>query len=65
MHVGLQNTYHHPISPPIKMATIPTRDLEAARKAYASGDLEASKMAHNLMGHSEVHTPGGDHLKVK
>jgi len=39
------------------------RDLNAARTAYAEGDIEASKAAHGVKTHSEGHSKVGGHIK--
>jgi DNA damage-binding protein 1 len=44
------------------MATAPSRDLEAAKEAYATGDVEASKLAHATRA-PEKHSKVGGHLK--
>ena len=46
----------------------PSRDIEAARKAYHDGDIEASKAAHTMPSstgtHPEPHPKGGDYIKA-
>mmetsp|Transcript_11621 Transcript_11621/g.27624 ORF Transcript_11621/g.27624 Transcript_11621/m.27624 type:complete len:282 (-) Transcript_11621:94-939(-) len=42
---------------------ISMRDLEAARKAHAAGNVEASKAAHAARVHNEQHSKAGEHIK--
>ena len=39
------------------------RSLEKAKAAYANGDIEASKHAHENKTHEENHSKVGGHIK--
>ena len=47
----------------VELSGNPMRSLEKAKAAYANGDIEASKHAHENKTHEENHSKVGGHIK--